>query len=545
MAYKIFADQAPVSIAAGTRIYIGGHTALNSAAADSFASAAYSSAANTLVANPDGTGGELGFTVSANGNESTKYNAGAVPDRPDIGNITWHNAASAFKVLSALGTSEEKLSLYQKDGSSYLSKGSSSIVGPYNPGIEYTISGTPPLIIGGKEAAYTMLNAVSGHESMVSGSAVVPAAPQFAEDLRVSYDGAGSYLVKNISTSQDFFIPAGQIFNVYIGGINTARPASGSIIPISANDGFGDFEVTQNSGGGALKFTLTDDASGNESDAIAPTTVPPFISYQAAVVPANQNGSGNSQNYINDNLALAVLNPVAAPSPTEQLQIAFNTTATGGTVMLELINPNDAGKAAYLSGTILGPPGNQNAELTLTTGTPGVTTLKDALGADVGVSFLASTLWIENASGNASTRASGSGLFKYDTTAPFPSMITATLAVDGVFNHNGTDKLEIFFAENINFTTAPGSADIWFPVSGDGFGGAGSSFGTTATTITVTAPDEGGSNSGVIKKAGIYSPGSIVPNSSSGIYFTPNLIKDDAGNTMLYPIDSGNALDVQ
>ena len=544
MAYKLFAYQAPVTIAAGTRIYIGGHTALNSAVADSFASAAYSSAANALDANPDGTGGELGFTVSANGNESTKYYAGAVPDRPDIGNITWHNAASAFKFQNVMGTSEEKLSLYQKDGSSYLLKGSSSVTGPYNSGTEYTVSGTPPLIIGGKEAAYTMVNGSSGHESMVSVSAVVPAAPQYAEDLRVGYDGSGSYRVKNISTSQDFSIPAGQIFNVYIGSIHTARPVSASITAIPANGGFGDFELTQNSGGGALKFTLTDDASGNESEAIAPTTVPPFISYQATVVPADENGSGNSQNYINNNLAMSVLNPVSAPSPTEQLQIAFNTTATDGTAILELINPNDAGQTANLSGTIVGPSGNQNAELTLITGTPG-STLIDALGADGGVSFLASNLWIENASGNASTRASGSGLFRYDTTAPFPAMVTATLAVDGVFNHNGTDKLEIVFPENVYFTTAPGESNIFFPVTGDGFGGGGSSFATTATTITVTAPDEGGANSGSIKQAGIYNSTVTAAGSASGIYFTPSLIKDAAGNYLISPISSTGALDVQ
>ncbi len=327
MNYKLYAYDGSVTIDAGTNAYIGSNIAYFWNAGEIIDG--YS--ANSITANPDG--GVLAFTTLANGNESYKSTIGDVPAKPDNTKIKWHNNISKFSIISGtIGqSSDERLKLYEKDGTNYTYISAADLFGPYSAGT-FTLGSTPPLINAGKEAAFTIINDDSGNESAVSASAIVPTPPQYAEDLRTVYD-SGVYKLKNISEDYDFVIQDGQKLCVYIGTkLAKEITASGSNITIDANDGISTFSITPQASGGVLTFTLSVASSNHESESIGSTYVP------EAPEP--------SSTYYNN----------ATPS------ISFLPTITSNTDDIINLYENASGDYTYIGSTAPAPSGGFNVE---------------------------------------------------------------------------------------------------------------------------------------------------------------------------------------
>jgi len=539
--YKLSAN-ANVILAAGTRAYIGPYTIIPSAVAETINSGSFSTA-NSITANPDGSGGTLGFTTFANGNESARTNViGPVPDRPDESKIKWLNGLSQFAIMSGqqVSTTSEKLKLYQKDGTTYSPIALANTEGPYTPGTNYSLGATPPLILAEKEAAFTAVSSISQCESSISAGGIVPAPPAFSQNLRTTYDTGMNYKLTNNSSTDDFVIPDGSKLNVYIDGILVGqRTASGANVIIPTLNGLSDFNLDLNYvlGGGNLTFTMSSASSNNESEntPVAPTMVPPKILFQASKIAPNDNSSGNVINYINQFLAMSVTQSPA--TDMQRLAVMIDTgTLNNGTAVLKLVN---AGNSALLNYGITGP-NSQTGEFTLTPGSP---QLETALG-NTNLTFLTSYLWATDASSGNASWYSLDGTIGYDVIQPQITTITAApLAVDGAFAHDGNDKITINFSENINGTGVV-ETDFMLPVFGDTLGAGGISVSTTFK-IEITAT---GGSPGVITRTGTYNQSVLGAASPSGMYFDPgfsNKVKDNAGNPVNAPVSNINAIDIQ
>ncbi|HOD42128.1 MAG TPA: hypothetical protein PKL57_16320, partial [Candidatus Wallbacteria bacterium] len=452
-------------------------------------------------------GGTLKFAyINSSGNESSYASDGAspgisdyVPARPESNNILFSNTTNTIKITNSnTGSENDIINVFEYVESTYFKRGytGGAAVNGFAVNGVYALSGSAPIVDDGNMIAFSLESSYH-NESVLRDSAAGPLAPVNTESLRAVYDGQKIYKIKNINESTDFIIPDGKKLNVYINSVyRGSRTASGADVKIDRQGGYSDFAVTPEFNGGNLTFTFVDVATGHESSSVpsTPTMVPPAISYQATIIPANYNGSNNGINFINDSLAQSVVN-ASAPGPTQQLAVAFTTTASSGNAIFEIINPNDSNKTALLEYPIISS-GDQTGQFTLKTGALD-TKLKDALGADGGVSFLTTNLWIINAVGNESYSTSASGSIRYDITAPMVSSIIANLSTDGIFTYNVTDKLTITFNENI---VASGFAltDIKFPVVNDSFG-AGATLGITSNKISVEALGSG--TNGIIKVA--------------------------------------------
>lgn len=187
----------------------------------------------------------------------------------------------------------------------------------------------------------------------------------------------------------------------------TAYSESAFAFSHNANDVIISSITAQNSG--LMIFYRLKDRAGNVSGWVGNGNVPSTSNFSSIIITANQNGCGNSQNYINDKLASSVKNS-AAPLNTENLTVVFGTALGAGNVKLSMKNGSNIANFESLAN-------GSSAELmfSLKSGNAGQS-LKDILGTSDG--SLEVSFTVTDNAGNVSALTTDNLTVKYDVSVP-------------------------------------------------------------------------------------------------------------------------------
>ncbi|MEZ7892095.1 MAG: hypothetical protein QMC67_10115 [Candidatus Wallbacteria bacterium] len=187
----------------------------------------------------------------------------------------------------------------------------------------------------------------------------------------------------------------------------TAYSESAFAFSHNANDVIISSITAQNSG--LMIFYRLKDRAGNVSGWVGNGNVPSTSNFSSIIITANQNGCGNSQNYINDKLASSVKNS-AAPLNTENLTVVFGTAPGAGNVKLSMKNGSNIANFESLAN-------GSSAELmfSLKSGNAGQS-LKDILGTSDG--SLEVSFTVTDNAGNVSALTTDNLTVKYDVSVP-------------------------------------------------------------------------------------------------------------------------------
>ncbi len=271
------------------------------------------------------------------GNSSGWVHAGSVPAPPDINNITWYNDLKGFKISNLpVGDSGGKMMLYEMNGVTHIFKTiSNTAAAPYQPGTLTTmgIELNPNYIV-----SYSLITPRNIESQIVDDGKIPPAPATSISALRLGYVPPGKYVIKNSNANFEFAADANFDLGVMIGSFDSGILAAGKKITAS---GYSDVDFTPIDPGGNLKFVYIDPVSRNRSVASGNTFVPPMPVFGGPdAIPANDNGSGNGPNFINDVLAASVVNPLVN---ADNSRLAVNIgKAYPGKLEIVMVNPQAA-----------------------------------------------------------------------------------------------------------------------------------------------------------------------------------------------------------
>lgn len=178
------------------------------------------------------------------------------------------------------------------------------------------------------------------------------------------------------------------------------------------------------------------DRAGNKTGWAPGGSIPATPNFSAIIIVPNQNGAGNTQDYINEMLAKSIVN-TASPAPGQTLKVAFATPPATGGVRLFLFAGNMTVEVEALSDGV-----KNILDFKLVSGNPGQT-LFDLLGGFNGSVGLRAAL--RDSAGNISSAAVSLGQANYYTIVPpVPEAIVSSVYMfsydfnNGLLNYNAS-----------------------------------------------------------------------------------------------------------